>query len=320
MAAIQTVPLLFSVSIAASASSDSLEKTDRSRSPESSSAGNPYIKNTFVEVDEGGECSPTQRSASAPPAPRGSVQIELDAPQILCMTSAPRVLKSPSFNTMAWADYDTDDEDERGFLTESSDRASSVSSDSDSTSVQLTLSDLVAPPPSPPPEAQRVKLSTGAKVWTPGMSAQPVSSKLNAPAQVRDEFDRVLTAGQAAFRGYPQITNVSRAESSVGWSVTASIPLSAAHNAQVALSHAQNCLLAATERSTGVYIVGYESVPFAQSSTGLGFTAQLAMVADEDAACWDLLKAGYCRRSCSCRWQHPAQYARVHFELKCTAA
>jgi len=314
MAAIQTVPLLFSVSIAASASSDSLEKTGRSRSPESSSAGNPYIKNTFVEVDEGGECSPTERSASAPPAPRGSVQLELVAPP------QPRVSKSPTFNTMAWADYDTDDEDERGFLTESSDRASSVSSDSDSTSVQLTLSDLVAPPPSPPPEAQRVKLSSGAKAWTPGMSAQPVSSKLNAPALVRDEFDRVLTAGQAAFRGYPQITHVSRAESSVGWSVTASIPLSAAHNAQVALSHAQNCLLAATERSTGVYIVGYESVPFAQSSTGLGFTAQLAMVADEDAACWDLLKAGYCRRSCSCRWQHPAQYARVHFELKCTAA
>mmetsp|Transcript_33177 Transcript_33177/g.91426 ORF Transcript_33177/g.91426 Transcript_33177/m.91426 type:complete len:308 (-) Transcript_33177:60-983(-) len=272
----------------------------------------PYvIKNTFIEVADAFDALPEQRrrrTASAPPAtmrdsklPQGDVRhVQLDI--MLNSGSLPKASSIASVSTL-------DDLEEAA---SSTDVATSEDS-SDTMSVcapsLLQLADLVPPPPRP----SRLKLSSKAKAWAPGGSLRSIG----LPLEVRRCFAEVVAAGNIALRSSTLGHQAEVCENFSGsWSLAASFQPQHLDAARCALRQAQDAMLRAAERSAHVYFVGYEAQPFSVDSSGLCVRGQLAMVQDENSACWDLLAGGRCCRGAHCRWRHPAWLASVDMSLR----
>jgi len=287
----QAVPFLMSVSIATPAENAS---SDEKEFPK----GFPFcIKNTFIDVfDDFNQPTLTRRSASAPPTPRGS-----DSSSIRCFSP----LKSPG----SWSGASTPSAESSGAGLEVYEDSCGESVASESVGVTLTLAELLPPPTAP----SRTKLNTGAKVWAPNTRG---GSSLPMPPDVKNQFAEIVAAAQAALMGcacFEQVGSIHREE---GWFLHASCQQADLLSARGNLAIAKQAMLRASEKSGKIYILGYEKVPFAESAGGLGFTAKLALVDDESAACWDLLTTGACCRGCKCRWQHPAWQMSVSVFLK----
>lgn len=95
-----------------------------------------------------------------------------------------------------------------------------------------------------------------------------------------------------------------------GWSVRAFVKKGVLRKPQLSaflLGKAQEALLAMAGGYSEVFLLGYKSQPFTllQEGHSPSFGAALVKVTDPSAACWDLLKAGFCPRSGCCGKRHP---------------
>jgi hypothetical protein len=136
------------------------------------------------------------------------------------------------------------------------------------------------------------------------------------PEAIRRRFATVVAAGLQALRSRAQKAEVQETPGK-GWTLSCTVPASQMQSFEATTEFVGDALLKAAEASDGVYIVGYEAMPFAALGSRPGFSATLALVPDEANACWDLLARGYCRRGCACRWQHPSWQVTVEVGADC---
>lgn len=308
MSAAQTLPLFLSVAMAASqAKHAGDENNEESTSTPSSKAtpntGGLSIKNTFIDVEEDLDWEFPQRRASSAPPPQVRPSEESTATSERVLPALPILVSkacksqqqglSPCASTVSLT-FGSHPQSEN----EISD-AASVGSDSSRSDVlpMCGYGFTLAPAPQQP---LRPMLSSGARAWVP--SIQSTSNASVLPPDVRMAFAEVIAAGLAALKTF-STTKVT--EDMSGWTLSGYCQSATMLNYQSALSVVQDKLLQGAEKSSGVYVVGYETTPFKPAAGHVGFSAQLALVQDESSACWDLLAKGHCQRGCTCRWQHP---------------
>mmetsp|Transcript_107612 Transcript_107612/g.303037 ORF Transcript_107612/g.303037 Transcript_107612/m.303037 type:complete len:328 (-) Transcript_107612:68-1051(-) len=292
-------------------------------------AASYIVKNTFVDIPSSSDAlldqQPRRRNSSAPPtAMRGDAVSQDDIGRV----PEDLVLRSQSLQkNVSTASISTQDDFEdvlsstgatdAGASDESSDTMSMCAPEfSDATSkasfakrntLQLTL--LVPPRPTPPP---RVALRSRARPWFP-------PERLSAPSwptEVRRSFAEVVAAGLMALRSSLFVCKAEVNESADGWSLAGAFQPQHFGAARFALARAQDAMLRAADRSSRVYLVGYKAQPFAIDSSGLGVCAQLAVVEDDESACWDFLAGGHCRRGACCRWRHPSWLVSVDASMR----
>merc|ERR1712157_334687 len=80
------------------------------------------------------------------------------------------------------------------------------------------------------------------------------------------------------------------------------------------LAASQQVLLAATDRSDSVFLLGYSATPF--TPMPLGFGAALAEMPDKSAACWASFSKGFCDKPGACCKEHPKCQVGVNVMLK----
>lgn len=151
----------------------------------------------------------------------------------------------------------------------------------------------------------------------PAMNVAPASSKM--PPRIFQGFQAVLTAGQATLSNTSIVTNASMSEAEGGLLLEARIAYEHSGHSSLLLEQVKAALMAASETSEGVYILGYECEPFEMMTTEWGFKAWFATVLEESSACWDLLSQGYCKRGCSCRWSHPEFQVPISVKISIAA-
>lgn len=287
----QTVPLMMSMSIATPAEHAKSKKENATSQKESSPSLTLCIKNTFIDVvDDFSAPSVLRRSASAPPTPRATEQSPL-SPMLR--------LKSSD----AWSEAST--LSEAGTDLDMSDDSCAESIATDSGGLTLTLAELLPPPRMP----LRTKLSTSAKAWAP-------SQRDGMPPDVKRQFAEVVGAAQAAMMSCACVQQVGSAQREDKWFLEASCQKADLPRTHSILAIAKQAMLCAAQKSEKIRILGSERTPFAPTSAGLGFSAQLAFVEDDSSACWNLMAKGACRHGCSCRWQHPSWVVSVHAAMK----
>jgi len=251
------------------------------------------IKNTFIDViDDDSSPSALKRSASAPPTPRGAHSSPLSP-----------ILRVDSLG--AWSEASTSSEVATDV--EISDDSCGESVASDSGGITLTLAELLPPPP--PQAPSRTKLSTSAKAWAP-------SHRVGMPPDVKSQFSEVLAGAQAALMSCACVQQVGSVQREDTWFLEASCKQADLPSAHSNLALAKQAMLCAAQKSDKIRILGYERTPFAPTSGGFGFSAQLAFVEDEASACWNLMATGACRHRCGCRWQHPTWVVSMHVAMK----
>jgi hypothetical protein len=81
------------------------------------------------------------------------------------------------------------------------------------------------------------------------------------------------------------------------------------------LEGAQQALLAASEGSQTVFVLGYGHEPF--KSSGVGFKATLVMVPPQrqEQVCWASCQFGNCRKRATCPWSHPEEFELLEVTL-----
>jgi hypothetical protein len=138
------------------------------------------------------------------------------------------------------------------------------------------------------------------------------------PPEVKSQFAEIVVVVQAELMRCTAVQQVGMLQLGTDWSVVGSCQKVDLVHAQQSLGLVKQAMLSAAEQSNSIYIIGYEASPFYALPTGVGFSAQLAMVEDDASACWDLLATGHCRRGCNCRWQHPKWQVSLNVVMKCT--
>lgn len=160
----------------------------------------------------------------------------------------------------------------------------------------------------------RAALKSTARSFEPtpvAIQISPVAVAISMPPEARRSFAEVVAAGLQALRSSEHVESAEVQEVGNGWSLTCAVLPSNMQHFQETVDLVGKALLEAAEGSENVYVVGYEKMPFIGFVDRQGFSAQLALVRDEAAACWDLLAGGYCRRGTACRWQHPSWQVNI---------
>lgn len=150
----------------------------------------------------------------------------------------------------------------------------------------------------------RTRLSTRAKAFTPSGHDNELESQIKS----------AVGAVQGAM---VESGPVSRAEVSrlpQGWFVYVTMRPDRFLCKGWVLSRAREALVRATEASESLYILGYDSEPFAESP--LGFEAVLAGMRDQASACWGMYSRGHCRRGTRCPWEHPSASWRLNVVVR----
>jgi len=146
-------------------------------------------------------------------------------------------------------------------------------------------------------------------VVMPCVATAPVTVPF--PPGARRSFAEIVAAGLQVLRSSENVQTAEVQETGTGWTLTCSmLPSRMQHFAEIS-DRVGKTLLEAAAKSENIYVVGYENAPFVEFLDRPGFSTQLALVQDEESACWDLLAGGYCRRGCACRWQHPTWQVTV---------
>lgn len=271
------------------------------------------IKNTFVDVGDGFDESPypPRRASSAPPTPCNSQRHGTE--EEACAKMLPLKGQAP-FIPMH------EDEASSRSTCAPPDECDELSTSAYSAAWPSTT-DASAEGAAP---IERAPLSTGARMWAPVLHASalqgpgamhmhmvvpvPMAAAPPMPSEAQVQVAEMVAAARGALRGCSCVNVVSvRVGHGGDWLVEASVDGEADVTALgKAMEAAQAELLAAAERSGGVYVIGYEAAPFAPLHNGaVGFNCSLGIVPDESIACWNLLQKGFCRRGHQCRWQHP---------------
>mmetsp|Transcript_65131 Transcript_65131/g.139510 ORF Transcript_65131/g.139510 Transcript_65131/m.139510 type:complete len:363 (-) Transcript_65131:136-1224(-) len=140
------------------------------------------------------------------------------------------------------------------------------------------------------------RLNSRAKAWTP----RPPAGTTQQGAR---QFGGLVAVVKQDLEDCAPVVGLETGEGSQGWSLMVQIHQEDFLHKERLLNMAKESLLRAAEQSRNVYVMGYCSRPFA--NTELGFAARLGIMRDENRACWDIFKQGFCCREGSCRWQHP---------------
>lgn len=279
-----------------------------------------FVENTFIAVfdeDYYTRISSQQkrRSNSAPPTCRSPPNAYGSCDSVGPMTCIPCNVNSPCAMSVASTASREDSDDEFSCFAESSDDGSPCNPELAAAmkpevdlpvgrnAVRLALSDLLQGPP-------RASLNAKAKAWT---SIGPA----NVSTQMRRGVAEVVAAAQTSLMAASGIEKVQTSETPLGGtSLVANIRSTQYGQTEAALNSAGEAMLAAASRSENMYVIGYERHPFKALQNGTGFCVQLAMVLDENQACWDLLAKGVCARGCSCKWQHPTCQTMTNVSLE----
>mmetsp|Transcript_51959 Transcript_51959/g.111135 ORF Transcript_51959/g.111135 Transcript_51959/m.111135 type:complete len:351 (+) Transcript_51959:80-1132(+) len=156
-----------------------------------------------------------------------------------------------------------------------------------------------------------LRLNSNARAWEP--SEAVVAAPL-APT-LRQEVGAILVAAQAALLSCLWIMTAEVVPGTAGiQSIVATIRAQDFHLREAVLTCAKQAILDACASSQRVYTLGYKARPF--MTTPGGFAVKLGVVLNERAACWGLLKQGFCCFEGQCRWVHPACQTRVDVKVK----
>jgi hypothetical protein len=280
------------------------------------------IKNTFLMIsNELPDAVPLRRASSEPPRLSRCTAEEADDNPMDHSASCPNRQRSGLSNAstaLLKADIDATTSDTLNSEAELDlSEESSPSCDSSvqgGLGIELHLDDLV--PNSPP--RPKAKLCTRAIAFAPTIQpvVRPVVTDYSVDylyPEAFDEFEAIVEAGIAALKNCECMLDADSSKSRLGWTVTGKMHAASGEKEEAAFAAAKQAILDTAKESERVYVVGYEAVPFSASPTKRGFTAQLAIVAEESTACWDLLCYGCCRRGNQCRWMHPKSKVALHF-------
>lgn len=145
-----------------------------------------------------------------------------------------------------------------------------------------------------------VRLSSSAKAFTP---TTPSAATPPGSRKFRREVEGLANKVKLALAGSCDCLVATEAGySSQGWFVSVSLSGQNLHMKEWLLTQAKQAICSAQLRHSQV--IGQCTQPFQQ--TPLGFAARLGSVPDEQKACWNLLKQGFCRYGDFCHWQHPS--------------
>lgn len=307
-AGLSTLPVFVSISMAVPV--DDTEEEDH----KTSETYVPFIKNTFIDVFDDYLASITvpqkRRSCSAPPSHRAPCAAAARNEFIHeAMTKIPCSPASLCACSLASTSAKEDSEDEitstLGLLDDGSSEDDSVQSAPEPESppsrdvVPLRLSDLLP---------ARAALSSKSNPWL-------TSGLRSLPKEVRLSFAEIAAACQSSLMASSGMKSVQISELPGGLSLIGSVDGDRCGDANGVLDLAGQAMLAKALESESIYVVGYERDPFKPLQEGFGFCAQLAMVYDENLACWDLLAKGACSRGCFCKWQHPTIHMAINVSL-----
>jgi len=153
---------------------------------------------------------------------------------------------------------------------------------------------------------------------SPALGAVPISEAESKPS-ARDpwaEFSEVVENVRASLERSTGIVACAEAkEGARGWTITAYVqPKALKPCRDQLLAVAQQALLAVTDRSDSIFLLGYGATPF--TLMPLGFGAALADMPDKSAACWASFSKGFCDRPGACCRQHPTCQVGVNVMLK----
>lgn len=124
----------------------------------------------------------------------------------------------------------------------------------------------------------------------------------------------IASVVEASLKAAPGVLRTQALRHECGWSLTAEVAVDMLQQSRgVLLGCAKQALLAASEHSSSVYVLGYQQEPFVEDD--LGFSVTLCDVQDTNAACWKYLETGCCRFQGRCRWHHPWCYTLVNVML-----
>jgi len=297
------------LSISTAFSSEEGDDASQARCP------SPFIiVNTFIEVVS--PCSSkvdTRRSFSAPPSTRAS---ERGSPLAYSLGKSEENSSGASTSAM--------DEDEITSCSGSCEYNGSFADEGDSPpppspeeteGTTLVLADLLGEP------RQRAKLSAKAAAYAPS-PCQTVAlvghgrQGLNLPPEVHRQLSEVMSVAETILlRENSVVQHVRCSENATGWTIVGSIHPTQAAYAKRVLASAGDQMLTSAQQCSNVHVIGAGANPFTPLYGGLGFSVQVAFLPNEAAACWNLLRKGFCARGHACRWQHPSWEATVNVQL-----
>eukprot|EP00440_Ansanella_granifera_P026408 gb/GFBE01028687.1/.p1 GENE.gb/GFBE01028687.1/~~gb/GFBE01028687.1/.p1 ORF type:complete len:302 (+),score=63.67 gb/GFBE01028687.1/:1-906(+) len=247
-----------------------------------------YVKNTFIEVEEGNvEESASGRRASSLPA-------------------------SLRLHRKEHVDLE-DTTSDGGHSTEACTEALSEGASSDVGSpASASASSDSAGPADEGSNRGRVALKSSAKAWAP------------AAQEPEDCFAMEVAQAVAHMQGTLALSGIVTAQVAKGWQgweikvgLRSPVP---AQQIEALMAMAKQSLLQWAEGSTMTYVMGYCGIPFAQLPGMPGFTVNLGALEDPSCACWDSYRWGFCKRGPVCRWQHPQRVVSCTVRLEMAVA
>lgn len=136
-------------------------------------------------------------------------------------------------------------------------------------------------------------------------TARPFASARAPPAGIQS----VIAAAKDVLKSDPGVTGVQVTQGAMGgtWTMVANTH-APSRNPRYLLAMVKSALLSSAELSRDTYIMGYDVKPFTKIDK-CSFTTTIATIPDseQNTACWDTYKNGYCPRRMTCRWCHPSE-------------
>eukprot|EP00928_Gymnodinium_smaydae_P019842 TRINITY_DN17638_c0_g7_i1.p1 TRINITY_DN17638_c0_g7~~TRINITY_DN17638_c0_g7_i1.p1 ORF type:complete len:297 (-),score=42.15 TRINITY_DN17638_c0_g7_i1:54-944(-) len=278
------------------------------------------VKNTFLfyddDLDEDDEPLP-RRASSAPPASRSDSGLS----QTTCGPEGSRC--SPRGSPRS----EFEEEDPSLPSTRDSDQGSSAGVPLAPVGAVHVAASTYSEPTSPMPwpeaaggstagQPWRAPLNASAKMWEPSARAPgDAQSQPPLPAAVRRQFAGIAAAGLATLRALDAVVLTDVKEHPGGWELLAQLKPELCFCAPQVLEQVQQSFLLASNNSSSVYILGYAASPFVPLPLDFGCSCSLALVQDENRACWDLLSRGFCARGHTCRWEHSSCLAELSVRI-----
>jgi len=275
-------------------------------------------KNTFVTLEVAPRVQ-RKRSSTSVPAGFKLVAQELTLPGAVTLPEKSVLPKVASLAALSSTTKDLSDSDAfsdvESTAWSSSSEALRVGDDEISAlkptgagRAQVKLCELIAPPTVP----ERRRLSTRAKAFVSGADANARQS--GSSKHFRTQVEAIMAAAQSAMLSMGLLASVCTTPTAGSLSVCARVLPGGASYAIRLLDSAKCALVKGVEQSTGIYMLGYQTNPFAGDANG--FSATLCCVEDESTACWDYYAKGCCQRGCACKWSHAAFQMTLRVEVR----
>jgi|Transcript_114391 hypothetical protein len=167
----------------------------------------------------------------------------------------------------------------------------------------------VLPPPPPPP----LPMGEGSMTWRVG------KPKIEKWLHMwKDTVSDVVAKMSLALGKNECVTRVECHKNSTedGWTVIVRSNIEGFYQFERLQTAAKEALLKEAEETPSLYILGHRRLPF--HPTPMGFCATLGTMTNTKKACWDLYSKGFCPRSCTCTWEHPALMLTVNVMIDFT--